>query len=160
MNLVSSFLDGSAVYGNTESAVEKLRTYDLGLVNVSACVSCKNNALYSALLKEHNRIAVNLAQLNKHWDDEVLFLESKRILAAEIQHITYSEFLPIVLGEESVVNSELQLETHGHYAKYSSSHKAGVYNSVAMVALPALLSMIPGSLVSTKIFISWITGKK
>lgn len=99
MNLASSFLDGSAVYGNNNNALEKLRMYDAGLVNVTACIPCQSNALYSAILREHNRVAVNLAQLNKHLTDDILFFESKRIVTAEIQHITYNEFLPIVLGE-------------------------------------------------------------
>lgn len=99
MNLASSFLDASAIYGTTEEAMEKLRTYDAGLVNISACTACQSNALYSAILREHNKIALNLAQMNKHWDDQTLFFESRRIVAAEIQHITYNEFLPTVLGE-------------------------------------------------------------
>lgn len=99
MNLASAFLDGSAIYGTTDSALEKLRTFDAGLVNVSACTPCQTNALYSAILREHNRVAINLAQLNRHWLDETLFLESRRIVAAEIQHITYNEFLPIILDE-------------------------------------------------------------
>ncbi|KAL1488622.1 hypothetical protein ABEB36_014425 [Hypothenemus hampei] len=148
LNIVSSFLEGSAIYGNTDLIVEKLRTYDTGLVNISACISCQSNALYSAILKEHNRIAIGLAQLNTHWTDDVLFYESKRIVSAEIQHITYNEFLPTLLGQESIVNSELELQTHGRYAKYSSARKAGIYNEVAMAALPALLSMLPGQLLN------------
>ena len=101
MNLASAFLDASAVYGNTDKQVQTLRTYDAGLVNVSSCAPCKSNALYSAILKEHNRVAVNLAQLNRHWSDDALFLESKRIVTATIQHISYNEFLPIVLGNVS-----------------------------------------------------------
>ncbi|CAH0563572.1 unnamed protein product [Brassicogethes aeneus] len=146
MNLATSHLDGSALYGNTDQQLERLRTYDAGLVNVSVCQPCQSNALYSAILKEHNRIAVNLAQLNRHWDDETLFFESRRIVAAEIQHITYNEFLPTVLGEESVTHSELELKHHGRYSKYSSHKRAGVYNEVAMSGFPALLSMIPTSL--------------
>lgn len=99
MNLASCFLDGSAVYGNTDTELQALRTYDNGLVNISACFSCQTNALYSAILREHNRIAINLAMLNKHWDDEDVFLESRRIVISEVQHITYNEFLPIVLGQ-------------------------------------------------------------
>ncbi|KAJ8915169.1 hypothetical protein NQ315_000421 [Exocentrus adspersus] len=148
MNLATSYLDASAVYGNTDQQVERLRTYDAGLVNVSACSSCQTNALYSAILREHNRVAINLAQLNKHWDDEQLFLESKRIVTAEIQHITFNEYLPIVLGEEAILHSELELKTHGRFSKYSSAKRAGVYNEVAMTALPALLSMLPNSLMN------------
>lgn len=148
MNLASSFLDGSAIYGNTASTVEKLRSYDAGLVNITACRVCHANALYSAILREHNRIAINLAQLNRHWNDETLFLESKRIVAAEIQHITYNEFLPIILDESTMAKSGLRLKSHGHYSDYSSNHKAGVYNEVALSALPSLLSMIPGALMN------------
>ncbi|XP_060522685.1 uncharacterized protein LOC132699805 [Cylas formicarius] len=146
MNLATSFLDGSAVYGNTEDQIRKLRTYDSGLVNITACSLCQSNALYSAILKEHNRIAVGLAMLNKHWEDEVLFLESRRIVIAEIQHITYNEFLPVILGQEVIVTSELNLKPHGRFSKYSSLRKSGIYNEVALTALPALLSMLPNSL--------------
>ncbi|XP_074027554.1 uncharacterized protein isoform X2 [Leptinotarsa decemlineata] len=143
MNLATSYLDASAIYGNTDRQMEKLRTYDAGLVNVSACASCQSNALYSAILKEHNRVAVNLAQLNRHWSDEKLFLESRRIVIAEIQHITFNEYLPIVLGEEAIVHSELELKSHGRFSKYSSARRTGIFNEVAMTALPVLLSTLP-----------------
>ncbi|XP_018331432.1 uncharacterized protein LOC108741220 [Agrilus planipennis] len=148
MNLATSFLDGSAIYGSTDAATDRLRTYDAGLVNVSACSSCNTNALYSAILMEHNRIAIDLARLNRHWLDETLFLESKKIVTSQIQHITYNEFLPTILGEVAISQSPLQLKSRGHFTNYSSANRAGIYNEVAMTALPALLSMLPTSLMN------------
>jgi hypothetical protein len=54
--------------------------------------------LQTVLAREHNRLARELAQINPHWVDEILFQEARRILIAEIQFITYHDFLPLILG--------------------------------------------------------------
>lgn len=112
MNAASGFIDGSGLYGTTEKESQALRTYSSGKVDVRACARCNEagaiGALHIVLLKEHNRIADSLSKLNPEWSDTTLFLEAKRAVIAQIQHITFKEFLPIVLGQQVVTKEELR----------------------------------------------------
>lgn len=55
--------------------------------------------LHIVFLREHNRVAGILAEINPMWPDEKLFLEARQIVIAELQVITYKEFLPALLGK-------------------------------------------------------------
>ncbi|KAK6026886.1 heme peroxidase, partial [Ostertagia ostertagi] len=59
-------------------------------------------ALHAVFIKQHNRIARLLKEQNRHWPDSRLFEEARRVVSAQLQHITYNEFLPIMLGRENI----------------------------------------------------------
>lgn len=112
MNAASGFIDGSGLYGATEKEFQALRTFTQGKVDIKACARCNEagaiGALHVVLLKEHNRIANELAKINQDWSDATLFLEARRAVTAQIQHITFNEFLPIVLGQQAITKDELR----------------------------------------------------
>lgn len=97
--------------------------------------------LYHAILSEHNRIAERLSQLNQHWDDGKLYLEARRAVVAQLQHVTFNEFASDVLGETGHSDAELRPVSGGFYTGYSSTHHGGAIDAVVLAALPALTSM-------------------
>jgi len=55
-------------------------------------------SMQTLFLRYHNYIAFKLSTLNPFWSDEILYQESRRIVIATIQRITYKDFLPIIIG--------------------------------------------------------------
>ena len=55
-------------------------------------------AIYTIWHREHNRVARELHNINPLWNDKTLYQEARKVVIAEIQHITYDHWLPIILG--------------------------------------------------------------
>ncbi|XP_046739892.1 uncharacterized protein LOC124407631 [Diprion similis] len=91
-------------------------------------------SLHVIFLRQHNRIATELAALNPHWSDEKLFQETRRIIGAIVQHITYREFLPIVLGPEVIKIFDLEIKRKGYYQGYDSTVNPNIANGFAAAA--------------------------
>lgn len=67
-----------------------------------------------------------MASLNPHWGDETLFQEARAINIALIQHITFNEYLPMVLGKQALHTHGLVLYTDGYYDGYDDRVDPGV----------------------------------
>jgi peroxidase len=101
-------------------------------------------AYHTVWVREHNRLAGELAYLNPHWGDERLYQEARRILVAEMQHITYNEWLPIVLGTDYMDQLDILPVTHGHSNKYSATVNPTILNSFATAAFRFGHTLIQG----------------
>ncbi|KAL3073258.1 hypothetical protein niasHS_000010 [Heterodera schachtii] len=140
-NIITSYLDGSQIYGSTEVDALDLRDLfsDHGLLRFDivssaqkpylpferdSAMDCRRNfsvenpircflsgdfraneqlgltAMHTIWLREHNRIATKLLELNPDWDGERIYQEARKIVGAMLQHITYTEWLPLVLGKD------------------------------------------------------------
>ncbi|KFM77914.1 Peroxidasin-like protein, partial [Stegodyphus mimosarum] len=90
--------------------------------------------LHTLYVRDHNRIARELAFLNPHWDDEKIYHETRHIMAAAVQHITYNEFLPVILGREYMEQNNLTLLKEGYWNGYDEDSHAGPANSFQSAA--------------------------
>ncbi len=175
MNFATAFLDGSAIYGSTPKSAEELRQLEGGRLRVdpgqvlpadehnpncrvaagSGCLSSGDErvnsnaglaALHTLLAREHNRISSMLESVNPHWDEETLYQEARRIVGAEMQHITYNEFLPAILGEVLMDTFELRSKANGYHMEYDDELPVSTLNSVGNAILPFVYSLLPPAL--------------
>ncbi|XP_071090814.1 salivary peroxidase/catechol oxidase-like [Haliotis cracherodii] len=100
-------------------------------------------SMHTIFMREHNRIARRLKQLNCYWSDERIFQEARKIVGAIIQEITYDEYLPIILGTSSMTTYGLTVGSGSTYANvYSTTTDASIRNAFAAAAFRMGHSMI------------------
>ena len=84
--------------------------------------------MHTIWMREHNRIADELQQLNSQWDREEVFQTARKIVGAEIQKITYKDYLPLLLGQ-SGFNELIE-----NYTGYNAAINPGVPNGFTTAA--------------------------
>ena len=103
-------------------------------------------SLHTVLVREHNRLASLLETVNPHWDEETLYQEARKMVGAEIQHITYNEFLPAILGEVLTETFQLKSKGNGYHMDYNDELPTTTLNSVGNAVLQFIPSILPGKL--------------
>lgn len=59
------------------------------------------SSIHTVFMREHNRLIDELRFENPDWSDEQLFQRARKFVGAEIQAITFNEFLPALVGPMS-----------------------------------------------------------
>lgn len=85
-------------------------------------------AMHTIWLREHNRIARQLREMNPHWNGEKLYQEARKIVGAEMQHISFQHWLPIIFSQTTD-------ELLGPYRGYDPNVDASISNVFATAAL-------------------------
>lgn len=99
--------------------------------------------MHTVFMREHNRIADTLYELNPHWNDEYLYQETRRIIGAIVQHVTFNEYIPIVIGRHLTSKYELDLLPHGYYNGYDVKVNPGIRSSFQAAAYRFGHSILP-----------------
>jgi hypothetical protein len=137
INQITSFIDASNVYGSDDATAgylrvdgngAKLKTSEGNLLpefggffmagDVRANEQIALTAMHTLFVREHNRIADELIQKHPDFTDEQVYQTARKIVGAKIQVITYNEFLPMLLGKDTIPS----------YTGYNSSVNPAIAN--------------------------------
>ena len=119
VNAITGWLDGSQVYGSSQAVADSLRLADghmktsagnnLPIVggmfaagDTRAAENPSLTALQTIFVREHNYQVDRLMQEHPGWTGDQLYQQARAIVAAEIAHITYAEFLPHLIGTNAI----------------------------------------------------------
>ena len=132
LNEITAWIDGSNVYGSDSERADALRKLDGsgqlktsdgellpfnedGLPNaggnssslflagdVRANEQLGLTALHTLFVREHNRRAGLIAQRHPEFDGDTIYQRARRLVGAELQIITYREYLPLLLGPHAL----------------------------------------------------------
>jgi hypothetical protein len=166
INALTAYIDGSMVYGSDDTRAQELRTLDgtgrlktspgnLLPFNVNGFPNAPSpapsfflagdvraneqvglTAMHTLWVREHNFWAEQIRAGQPWLTDDEIYLTARAIVGAEIQAITYREFLPILLGKKALPK----------YRGYDPGVNAGVSNVFATAAYRVGHTMLSSTL--------------
>ena len=92
--------------------------------------------MHTLFVREHNRLADDIRRDDPELDDEAIYQRARAIVAAQMQAITYREFLPVLLGPNALSD----------YRGYQPSVNPGISNTFATAAFRLGHSMLSENL--------------
>ena len=125
---ITAFVDASNVYSSDADSLTKLRTLDgTGKLrtgenellpldddtteeiagDVRAIEMPGLASMHTLFVREHNRVCNLISAENPDEGEDYYFENARRIVIAEMQNIVYSEYLPVVLGEDAMKDGDL-----------------------------------------------------
>lgn len=156
VNLLSSYVDATSVYGTNEDDANALRegtggkmaldasgllTVDSGGFFQSGDKRANENPLLTTLhtiwTREHNRVAAEVVTAFPKMGDEEVYQLARLITSSELQAVTWYEFLPAVLGGKL-----------GPYRGYKMNVNAGISREFSTVGFRVGHTMINGKVTS------------
>jgi peroxidase len=84
-------------------------------------------AMHTIWVRQHNRFAKRLSSMNPNWSDEHVYQETRKIIEAQLQIITYKHWLPYIIGDEG-------MNMLGSYKGYRRSINPTISNVFATAA--------------------------
>ena len=164
MNVLTAFVDASNVYGSTEEVAEEIRTHVDGLLKTepgdllpllpnemtgvpeatAGDVRARENpglaGMHTIFLREHNRIARELKRRRPSWNDETLYQQARRIVAAEMQNVVYGQYVREIVGPSFFYRNGLRPSLFG--SRYNPSVNPSINTEFATAAFRFGHSMI------------------
>ena len=93
------------------------------------------SAIHTLFLREHNRIASELANINSTWNDETLFQETRRIVNAILANIVYNEYIQEIISTEYARRLGLPNKPiNTYYPGYKPNWNAAISSEFATAA--------------------------
>lgn len=96
LNNSANFPNGTVTLANIPGGVPDDQLYAAG--DVRANENIELTSLHTIFVREHNRWADRITKLNPKLNDQEVYQRARAVVIAEIQSITYNEWLPAVLG--------------------------------------------------------------
>jgi len=167
-NTNTHFLDASHLYGSDADTANRLRTFEDGKLKATIDNTGRSwpplvtegdairmdfgdtrgdvhpgfTLLVTLGIRYHNKIAEQLKELRPDWNDERLYQESRKIVIAVKQHITYTQWMDSLLGRFNNIRTNDRMLHQDFYSPKIDPSISMIFSTAAF----RLHTLVPGSL--------------